>query len=221
MAEKETKTQLIDRAEEVKEDIERLQKVIDASSETTFEIILEDLKGQMIENVKMESWGTLKTNIKEVDSIKGTQEFISKQTTLLNKKKEELENLNNKINNYQCGLFDDLLDKQIKAEPTGFKKDDVTISLGDVYKLKAKKPEEKETYYLIVKTKKGKYAFVSSIDSTCELELQYPANLLVIKKAEYIGNIHIEDIDHEKAMKAFNIIYQDSRKNADNGEDKG
>ncbi|MBR3654870.1 MAG: hypothetical protein IKN62_05515 [Elusimicrobia bacterium] len=220
--EKKTKQQLIDEAKEVQEDIERLQKIVDASSETTFEIILEDLKSQMIENVNMESWNTLKSNIKEVDSIKGTQDFIAKQSTLLNKKKEELKDLNDQINHYQGGLFDNLLDKQVKAEPTGFKKGDMTISLGDVYRLDPQTPDPKEkaVYYLIVKTKKNKYAFVTSVDSTCELELQYPANLLVISRAEYVGNIHIEDCDHEKAIEAFNIIYQDTKKGADNDENK-
>lgn len=219
MVEKETKQQLIEKANEVQEDIDRLQKIVDASSETTFEIILEDLKCQMIENVNMESWAILKSNIKEVDSIKGTQDFIAKQSTLLNKKKEELKELNEKINNYQCGLFDDLLDKQVKAEPTGFKKNDMTITLGDVYKLEAQTTDSQDTYYLIVKTKKGKYAFVSSMDSNCELELQYPANLLVISRADYVGNIHIEDCDHEKAMQAFNLIYQES-KNKSEGENE-
>ena len=48
--EKETKQELIERAAEIQEDIERLQKIVDASSETTFEIILEDLKVQMMVN---------------------------------------------------------------------------------------------------------------------------------------------------------------------------
>lgn len=220
MTEKKTKNQLIEEAKEVQEDIDRLQKIVDASSETTFEIILEDLKSQMIENVNMESWNTLKSNIKEVDSIKGTQDFIAKQSTLLNKKKEELKELNNQINNYQQGLFDNLLDKQVKAEPTGFKKDDMTISLGDIYKLEAQTEDSKDTYYLIIKTKKNKYAFVSSVDSTCELELQYPANLLVISRTEYVGNIHIEDCDHEKAIEAYNLIYQNIKKSADNTDDE-
>ena len=218
MVEKETKQQLIEKAQEVQEDIDRLQKIVDASSETTFEIILADLKCQMIENVNMESWNTLKSNIKEVDSIKGTQDFIAKQSTLLNKKKEELKELNDKINNYQCGLFDDLLDKEVKAEPTGFKKNGMTITLGDVYKLEAQTADSEDTYYLIIKTKKGKYAFISSIDSSCELELQYPANLLVITRAEYVGNIHIEDCDHEKAVEGWNKI-QKSEKKSDK-EDK-
>ena len=216
MTEKETKAQLIEKAKEIQEDIDRLQKIVDASSETTFEIILEDLKSQMIENVNMESWGTLKSNIKEVDSIKGTQDFIAKQSTLLNKKKEELKEVNDKINNYQCGLFDDLLDKEVKAEPTGFKRNEQTICVGDIYKYQE---DSQEVFYLIKKTAKGKFAFSSSIDPDGEIQLQYPANLQVLQDTVYIGNIHIEDCDHEKAVEAYNLIYQNTKKTADNNED--
>ena len=216
MTEKETKAQLIEKAKEIQEDIDRLQKIVDASSETTFEIILEDLKSQMIENVNMESWGTLKSNIKEVDSIKGTQDFIAKQSTLLNKKKEELKEVNDKINNYQCGLFDDLLDKEVKAEPTGFKRNEQTICVGDIYKYQE---DSQEVFYLIKKTTKGKFAFLSSIDPDGEMQLQYPANLQVLQDTVYIGNIHIEDCDHEKAVEAYNLIYQNTKKTADNNED--
>ena len=216
MTEKETKAQLIEKAKEIQEDIDRLQKIVDASSETTFEIILEDLKSQMIENVNMESWGTLKSNIKEVDSIKGTQDFIAKQSTLLNKKKEELKEVNDKINNYQCGLFDDLLDKEVKAEPTGFKRNEQTICVGDIYKYQE---DSQEVFYLIKKTTKGKFAFSSSIDPDGEMQLQYPANLQVLQDTVYIGNIHIEDCDHEKAVEAYNLIYQNTKKTADNNED--
>lgn len=216
MTEKETKAQLVEKAKEIQEDIERLQKIVDASSETTFEIILEDLKSQMIENVNMESWSTLKSNIKEVDSIKGTQDFIAKQSTLLNKKKEELKEVNDKINNYQCGLFDDLLDKEVKAEPTGFKRNEQTICVGDIYKYQE---DSQEVFYLIKKTVKGKFAFSSSIDPDGEMQLQYPANLQVLQDTVYVGNIHIEDCDHEKAVEAYNLIYQNIKKTADNNED--
>ena len=144
MSEKETKEQLIEKAKLIQEDIDRLQKIVDASSETTFEIILEDLKSQMIENVNMESWQTLKANIKEVDSIKGTQDFIAKQSTLLNKKKEELEEVNEKISNYQCGLFDNLINQELKTEPTGFKRGDSMICVGDIYKYQEDDQEVKE-----------------------------------------------------------------------------
>ena len=148
MSEKETKEQLIEKAKLIQEDIDRLQKIVDASSETTFEIILEDLKSQMIENVNMESWQTLKANIKEVDSIKGTQNFIAKQSTLLNKKKEELKEVNEKISNYQCGLFDNLINQELKTEPTGFKRGDSMIFVGDIYKYQE---DDQEVYYLIKK----------------------------------------------------------------------
>ncbi len=215
MSEKETKEQLIEKAKLIQEDIDRLQKIVDASSETTFEIILEDLKSQMIENVNMESWQTLKANIKEVDSIKGTQDFIAKQSTLLNKKKEELKELNEKISNYQCGLFDNLINQELKTEPTGFKRGDSMICVGDIYKYQE---DDQEVYYLIKKTKKGKFAFSSSVDPEGEMQLQYPANLQVLNDTVYLGNIHIKDCDYEKALQGLKKIEAEQKSSEGNGE---
>ncbi len=215
MSEKETKEQLIEKAKLIQEDIDRLQKIVDASSETTFEIILEDLKSQMIENVNMESWQTLKANIKEVDSIKGTQDFIAKQSTLLNKKKEELKEVNEKISNYQCGLFDNLINQELKTEPTGFKRGDSMICVGDIYKYQE---DDQEVYYLIKKTKKGKFAFSSSVDPEGEMQLQYPANLQVLNDTVYLGNIHIKDCDYEKALQGLKKIEAEQKSSERNGE---
>ena len=215
MSEKETKEQLIEKAKLIQEDIDRLQKIVDASSETTFEIILEDLKSQMIENVNMESWQTLKANIKEVDSIKGTQNFIAKQSTLLNKKKEELKEVNEKISNYQCGLFDNLINQELKTEPTGFKRGDSMIFVGDIYKYQK---DSQEVYYLIKKTKKGKFAFSSSVDPEGEMQLQYPANLQVLNDTVYVGNIHIKDCDYEKALQGLKKIEAEQKSSEGNGE---
>ena len=215
MSEKETKEQLIEKAKLMQEDIDRLQKIVDASSETTFEIILEDLKSQMIENVNMESWQTLKANIKEVDSIKGTQDFIAKQSTLLNKKKEELKEVNEKISNYQCGLFDNLINQELKTEPTGFKRGDSMIFVGDIYKYQE---DDQEVYYLIKKTKKGKFAFSSSVDPEGEMQLQYPANLQVLNDTVYVGNIHIKDCDYEKALQGLKKIEAEQKSSEGNGE---
>jgi len=101
-----TKEELIKQKEELENSVERLQKIIDASSETTFEIIIEDLKQQMIENVEAEHWSGIKSCIKEIDSVNGTKNFILKQSELLNRKKQELEEINDKINNYQSSIFD-------------------------------------------------------------------------------------------------------------------
>lgn len=217
MSEKETKEQLIEKVKLIQEDIDRLQKIVDASSETTFEIILEDLKSQMIENVNMESWQTLKANIKEVDSIKGTQDFIAKQSTLLNKKKEELKEVNEKISNYQCGLFDNLINQELKTEPTGFKRGDSMICVGDIYKYQE---DDQEVYYLIKKTKKGKFAFSSSVDPEGEMQLQYPANLQVLNDTVYVGNIHIKDCDYEKALQGLKKIEAEQKSSEGNGENE-
>ena len=81
-----TKEQLIQEKETLESDIDRLQKIIDASSQTTFKIIIDDIKQQMIENIENERWSAVKSNLSEVTNVNGTREFISKQTDLLDKK---------------------------------------------------------------------------------------------------------------------------------------
>lgn len=199
-----TKEELEQKKKELESDIERLKKIIKASDKTTFEIIIEDLKRQMHDNVDNEFWGTLKSCIKEVDNVNGTQDFIEKQSTLLSKKESELEETISQINNYQPSFFEQAFDKTAKALPTGFKSGDSSITLGDIYKSKT----EPTIYYLIrkSKTQKDKTAVISSEDSQNEMLLNFPKTLQIINEAEYYGNIHLEDVDHTQALEALKII---------------
>ena len=101
-----TKDELIKQKEELKSEIERLQKIIDASSETTFDIITDDLKQQIIEAVENEEWSEVKSGIKEISAVNGTKDFISRQSVLITKKKEELEDIETQIKNFQPSLFE-------------------------------------------------------------------------------------------------------------------
>lgn len=201
-----TKEELEQKKKELEGDIERLKKIIKASDKTTFEIIIEDLKRQMHDNVDNESWALLKSCIKEVDNVKGTQDFIEKQSTLLSKKESELEEIINQINNYQPSIFEQNYDKDAKAVPTGFKNGDSSIVFGDVYK--SKKESVEPIYYLVRKseTQKDKAAVISSTDSKNEMFLNFPKTLQIIIESEYIGNVYIKDVDHENAVSALKII---------------
>ncbi|MDD3238247.1 MAG: hypothetical protein PHV37_09150 [Candidatus Gastranaerophilales bacterium] len=205
-----TKEELEQKQKELKDDIERLKKIIKASDKTTFEIIIEDLKRQMHENVNNEAWGTLKSCIKEVDNINGTQEFIEKQSTLLSKKETELEETIQKINNYQPSIFEINYDKDAKALPTGYKNGDSSIVFGDIYK--SAKESTEPIYYLVREstTSKGKVAVISSADAKNEMFLNSPKTLQLITEFDYIGNIYIKDIDHDNAVSALKLITGES-----------
>ena len=193
-----TKEQLIQEKETLESDIDRLQKIIDASSQTTFKIIIDDIKQQMIENIENERWSAVKSNLSEVTNVNGTREFISKQTDLLDKKNEELLDLISKIDNYQPSLFEDQKE-ETKSEYTGIVVNQNEIRVGDVF------CRNEICYLAVTKSKdmEDKYALISNSFEGEKL-LQYPANAKLLVDADYIGNIY--DEDNVAALNAYHKI---------------
>jgi len=185
-----TKNELLEQKKTLEGEIERLQKIIDASSETTFDIIIDDLKQQMIQNVEGEHWSNVKSCIKEVDSVNGTRNFIQKQSELLNRKQEELEELSEKIDNYQPSLFEQSEKEVYSAIDTGFTlPDGEPIETGDIYKFKEPNSDIVNFYVVTQAKGEGKFAVIgNTIDE--ELLLNYPKNRELLENAKYIGNIY-------------------------------
>ena len=221
MSEKETKEQLIEKAKLIQEDIDRLQKIVDASSETTFEIIIEDLKKQMIENVEAERWTAVKNCIKEVDSVNGTKNFIEKQSSLLTKKEEELEEITAQIENYQPSLFDSTKEEtENEAIETGIKYQSSMLVTGDIYKSRFVNNKTGDySYYLIKKSseKEGSFAMISN-SFEGERLLQYQKNVDLLDYTYYEGNIFIDDEDKEKALQGLKKIEAEQKSSEGNGE---
>ncbi len=219
MSEKQpTKKELMEKQEQLKNETARLQKIIDASSETTFEIIIEDLKQQMIENVEQEHWANVKSCIKEVDSIKGTQDFINKQSSLLLKKKDELKEVTDELDNWQPNLFVlETNNNKTDSEQTGVKFNDRELKTGDIFV-----GENEITSYAIVKSSEieGKFAIISNCFPDEKL-LNYPKNLENLKHTNYIGNIHEDnsnDNDVTLAKSKYKTIEEYRNGNNENGE---
>lgn len=187
-----TKEGLIKQQQQLKDEVTRLQKIIDASSETTFDIIIEDLKEQMRQNIEEEDWGEIKSCIKEVDNVNGTRKFISKQASLLSKKKEELADVTDKIDHFQPTLFDGQEEKQEeeKREATALKApNNQLLYTGDIYKSNIPNAEDKYNYYLVKKSseKVGCFAVISNSFPEERL-LQYPKNLDLLLNTHFVGN---------------------------------
>ena len=188
-----TKEGLIKQQQQLKDEVTRLQKIIDASSETTFDIIIEDLKEQMRQNIEEEDWGEIKSCIKEVDNVNGTRKFIGKQASLLSKKKEELADVTDKIDNFQPSLFDDQEEEtpaEEKRETTALKApNNQLLYTGDIYKSNIPNAENKYNYYLVKKSseKVGCFAIISNSFPEERL-LQYPKNLDLLLATRFIGN---------------------------------
>lgn len=178
-----SKEELIKEKEKLTSDVERLKKIVEASSDTTFDIIIEDLKKHMIDNIELEEWSTLKTNLKEVSAVNTTKTFLENQSKLLTKKQTELLELENKINNYQIGLFEQLNGK--KKKQTGIKFNDKELETGDFFELPNK------TYLLIRESELEPDKFVITGTAFEEaLLLQYPKNREVLNDSVFLGNIY-------------------------------
>ena len=178
-----SKEELIKEKEKLNSDVERLKKIVEASSDTTFDIIIEDLKKHMIDNIELEEWSTLKTNLKEVSAVNTTKTFLENQSKLLTKKQTELLELENKINNYQIGLFEQLNGK--KKKQTGIKFNDKELETGDFFELPNK------TYLLIRESELEPDKFVITGTAFEEaLLLQYPKNREVLNDSVFLGNIY-------------------------------
>ena len=193
MTEQKTKEELIEQQEQLKSEIERLQKIIDASSETTFEIIIEDLKQQMIENVQEEHWSNVKSCIKEVDSVNGTKNFITKQSELLNRKREELEEVKTQIDNYQPTLFEQSENEESKIAPTNIiSPDKRPIRTGDVFMSTDKcRADGEQIYYAVIEScVKNKFIIISNSYKDDDKLLHL--NLDILKDTEYVGNAYVE-----------------------------
>ena len=178
-----SKEELIKEKEKLTSDIERLKKIVEASADTTFDIIIEDLKKHMIDNIELEEWSTLKTNLKEVSAVNTTKTFLENQSKLLTKKQTELLELDNKINNYQISLFEQLNGK--KKKQTGIKFNDKELETGDFFELPNK------TYLLIKESELDPDSFVITGTAFEEaLLLQYPKNREVLNDSVFLGNIY-------------------------------
>lgn len=202
------KEQLIEQKKKIEGDIDRLKKIIDASNDTTFEIIIEDLKEQMIGNVNAEDWAQLKSNLKDVSSINGTRDFIESQSILLAKKQTELEELTNQIDHYQTSLFEQQnSDEKIE---TGIKFKTIELCTGDVYKSNIPNVTNGYWYFLIKKSseKDNNFCIVSNFFPNEEKLLQYPKNIECLENTFYIGNIFENDDDAAKAKEALKKIYE-------------
>lgn len=207
-----TKEGLIKQQQQLKDEVTRLQKIIDASSETTFDIIIEDLKEQMRQNIEEEDWGEIKSCIKEVDNVNGTRKFISKQASLLSKKKEELADVTDKIDHFQPTLFDGQEEPpaEEKRETTALKSpDNQLLYTGDIYKSRIQNIDNEYNYYLIKKSseKVGCFALISNSFPEERL-LQYPKNLDLLLNTYFVGNRYEINGTKEfnEVSEAMNII---------------
>lgn len=213
MADNITRESLEERKAELQEECEKLNKIIAASDTSTFEIMIEDIKKEMMKNIAEENWKILKQNINKVDKFRDIVKIIQNQDELLLAKQDEMEEIEWKLDHWQQSIFEGE-EKPIEQEnvDTGYIIENSghwnNLYVGDVYRDKKPNADGVTNFYSVINSKDlaGSFALISTAFDGERL-LQYPCNQKVLNKEKvYVGNIYVEDDDKINAQTAFELI---------------
>ena len=88
-----TKEELEQKSEQLKNEINTLKNVIEASNTTVFDLLIGEVKKEMEDNIAEEEWKKLKENQKKIESYRSIEKTLQNQEDLLERKQEELEDI--------------------------------------------------------------------------------------------------------------------------------
>ena len=203
MAKEETREELQAKQKQLREEVEKLEVLITSSDTSTFEIIIENIKEEMYKNIAEEDWKGLKNNKAKVEKFREVVKIVQNQQELLNEKKEELEDIEWKLNHVQGNLFENQLEGTGKTHYDG-----TEIYVGDVYSNNLE--DGTVTYLYIIKSteKANEYAYLSNAEYGEKLlnNIQKLAN--VRQMENYVGNIYVNDNDKTAALSAIDVIIE-------------
>lgn len=211
-----TREELEEQKEQLQKEIEKLNIIIEASDTSTFEIMIDDIKAEMVNNVAEENWKVLKANRSKVEKFREIVKIIQNQDELLEEKKDELDEVQWKLDHFQQNLFDqeteetettEEVEEENECVTTEYIEQGATLYTGDVWKEESPKVDGEAILYAIIKSNEleGSFAIISN-SFEGERLMQYPSNLKMLEGTQYVGNIYIEDDDQENAIKAFDLV---------------
>ena len=111
-----TQEQLESYEKQLEQEIDSLTKVVEASNTTVFDILINEVKEEMKNNIAEEEWKVLKENQKKIESYRSIEKALQNQEDLLEKKEEELANVQDALKNYQTHLFDNQPAEEAEAD---------------------------------------------------------------------------------------------------------
>lgn len=187
---------------QLQQEIKSLTQVVEASNTTVFDVLINEVKEEMRNNIAEEEWKVLKENQKKIESYRSIEKALQNQEELLERKKEELADVQNALENYQTHLFENQTEQ---AETTNFEYCGTPIQTGDVFKHRTNTLDDNPIFYLVKKSVEiaDSYAIVSNFFEG-ERCLQYPINFKILTVTEFVGNIYGQD--NEEALNALKII---------------
>lgn len=210
------KTQLEEERIRLTDEIKKLKNIIKASDTATFEIMINDIKEEMLSNVKEEDWKTLKTNKSKVEAFRDIVKILQNQDELLQQKQEQLEDVIYEIEHYQPTLFEEQEEnnpENPKATFTGIFINEEELRVGDIF---CNETDENNIQYYLIKHSsemQDKFSLLTNYADE-ELLLQYPYSQHLISEANYIGNFYLEDECTEETIAAMNSIAEFNKLNS-------
>lgn len=224
-----TQEQLEAYEKQLEQEIDSLTKVVEASNTTVFDILINEVKEEMRNNIAEEEWKVLKENQKKIESYRSIEKALQNQEDLLDKKEEELANVQDALRHYQTHLFESQPEEE-RAVDTGFTFGTCgqSIVVGDVYKARSIDVVGNPIYYIIKKSAEMEGSFaIAGTNFDDEKLLQYPANREILETTSYVGNIYIEDDLYQDALSALEwfagqkeSFTSESEINSEEGEDE-
>ncbi len=212
-----TQEQLEAYEKQLEQEIDSLTKVVEASNTTVFDILINEVKEEMKNNIAEEEWKVLKENQKKIESYRSIEKALQNQEDLLEKKEEELVNVQDALKNYQTHLFDNQPEEESVID-TGFTFGNCgqSIIVGDIYKANSSDVVGNIPYYIIKKSVEleGSFAIASNVFEGERL-LQYPANKDLLNETSYVGNIFIEDDCYQDAIDALQYFTDNQEENSE------
>lgn len=182
-----SREQLINLQKQLEQEIENLNKVIVASNTTVFDLLINEVKKEMQDNIAEEEWKKLKENQKKIESYRSIEKTLQNQEDLLERKQEELEDIEEALKYYQTSIF------ELEARFTTYQtKDGEDIRTGDVYE---SQNEDGSFDFCMAKESdedSSKFVIISTMNSD-NLGMQYLKNREIFDNAKYVGNAYIAE----------------------------
>ena len=94
------------------DEIEKIKLLIEMSDVSTFEIMIDNVKQEMYSNVAEEDWKALKNNKAKIEKFRDVVKILQNQEGLLEKKRNELEDVEYRLKYNQIHLIENAAETQ-------------------------------------------------------------------------------------------------------------
>ena len=203
-----SKRELVAKINDVKREIEELNRITSIGNLESFELIISKIKEDIIRDINEEDFKAAKNNMGKINKMRDFTNYIEKPRDLIEQKEDELEDLQYQLDNYQMNMFEEYSEEDSEPEDTGIKHNNKMLRTGDVYKLDGEN-EQESRYFMVVSSKEmpEKFALITNYIEGEHL-LQYPKNQELLNRAAYLGNTYFKDKKAQDGLDRISYFWE-------------